>query len=32
MPTCTHLDTIHVTELPEAVDGCVDCLATGSAS
>jgi uncharacterized UBP type Zn finger protein len=30
MATCTHLDHIHVTELPDAVDGCEDCLATGS--
>jgi hypothetical protein len=29
MATCTHLDHIHVTELPESVDGCEDCLATG---
>ncbi len=29
MATCTHLDTVLVTELPEAVDGCEDCLATG---
>jgi uncharacterized UBP type Zn finger protein len=29
MPTCTHLDTIAVTELPEAVDGCEDCLVSG---
>ena len=29
MPTCTHLDHVLVTQLPEAVDGCVDCLATG---
>jgi uncharacterized UBP type Zn finger protein len=29
MPRCTHLDTIKITELPDAVDGCVDCLATG---
>jgi uncharacterized UBP type Zn finger protein len=29
MPECTHLDSIHVTELPEAVDGCEDCLTTG---
>lgn len=29
MPTCTHLDHVHVTQLPTAVDGCVDCLATG---
>jgi len=27
--TCTHLDSILITQLPEAVDGCVDCLATG---
>ena len=26
MAQCTHLDTIAITELPEAVDGCVDCL------
>jgi uncharacterized UBP type Zn finger protein len=26
---CTHLDHIHVTELPDAVDGCEDCLASG---
>src|SRR3954451_3696583 len=25
----THLDHVLVTELPEAVDGCEDCLATG---
>jgi uncharacterized UBP type Zn finger protein len=30
LATCTHLDTIQVTELPEAVDGCEDCLAAGS--
>jgi uncharacterized UBP type Zn finger protein len=29
MPTCTHLDSIAVTQLPEAVDGCEDCLAAG---
>jgi uncharacterized UBP type Zn finger protein len=29
MPTCTHIDHVHVTELPEAVDGCADCLQTG---
>ena len=23
---CTHLDHVHVTELPEAVDGCGECL------
>jgi uncharacterized UBP type Zn finger protein len=26
---CTHLEHVHVTELPEAVDGCEDCLAAG---
>jgi uncharacterized UBP type Zn finger protein len=30
MTECTHLDTIEVTELPESVEGCEDCLATGS--
>jgi uncharacterized UBP type Zn finger protein len=29
MPACTHLDHVHVTQLPAAVDGCVECLATG---
>jgi uncharacterized UBP type Zn finger protein len=29
MPDCTHLDHVHITELPEEVQGCVDCLATG---
>ena len=29
MARCTHLDTIKITELPEAVDGCAECLATG---
>jgi uncharacterized UBP type Zn finger protein len=28
-PACTHLNSVHVRELPEAVDGCEDCLATG---
>lgn len=28
-PSCTHLDTIQVTELPAAVDGCADCLREG---
>ena len=27
--TCTHLDTIVLTELPEEIPGCVDCLAIG---
>jgi hypothetical protein len=26
---CTHLDRVRLTELPESVDGCEDCLATG---
>jgi hypothetical protein len=26
---CTHLDQVHVRELPEAVAGCEDCLRTG---
>jgi uncharacterized UBP type Zn finger protein len=30
MASCTHLDHIHVTQLPAAVDGCEDCLASGS--
>jgi uncharacterized UBP type Zn finger protein len=29
MARCTHLDTIQVTELPDSVDGCVDCLRIG---
>jgi hypothetical protein len=29
MATCTHLDTITVTELPAAVAGCEDCLRDG---
>ena len=28
--TCTHLDRIELTELPEAIPGCEDCLAIGS--
>jgi uncharacterized UBP type Zn finger protein len=31
MAVCTHLDTIQITELPEAVDGCEECLAMGGA-
>jgi uncharacterized UBP type Zn finger protein len=27
--TCTHLDHVEITELPESVEGCADCLATG---
>jgi uncharacterized UBP type Zn finger protein len=30
MSTCTHLGTITVTELPDAVAGCEDCLREGS--
>jgi uncharacterized UBP type Zn finger protein len=26
---CTHLDHVHVTQLPEAVDGCEECLREG---
>jgi hypothetical protein len=29
MTTCSHLDMIEITQLPEAVDGCVDCLREG---
>jgi hypothetical protein len=29
MAACTHLDHIRLTQLPDAVDGCVDCLRTG---
>jgi uncharacterized UBP type Zn finger protein len=29
MPACAHLDHVLVTQLPESVDGCADCLATG---
>jgi uncharacterized UBP type Zn finger protein len=29
MTPCTHLDHVHVTELPESVEGCEECLATG---
>ena len=30
MTTCSHLDHVHVTELPESVEGCEDCLAQGT--
>jgi uncharacterized UBP type Zn finger protein len=26
MAACTHLDSIEITELPESVDGCEECL------
>jgi uncharacterized UBP type Zn finger protein len=29
MSPCTHLDHVRVTQLPESVDGCEDCLASG---
>jgi uncharacterized UBP type Zn finger protein len=29
MTTCIHLDTITVTELPDSVPGCEECLTTG---
>ena len=29
MTRCSHLDTIEITELPEEVAGCEDCLADG---
>jgi uncharacterized UBP type Zn finger protein len=29
MPSCSHLDQIRVTELPESVEGCEECLKTG---
>jgi uncharacterized UBP type Zn finger protein len=29
MATCTHLDQVLITQLPESVDGCEDCLLTG---
>ena len=27
MASCTHLDSVEITELPEAVEGCEECLA-----
>jgi uncharacterized UBP type Zn finger protein len=29
MPECTHLDQVRVTQLPESVEGCEECLKTG---
>ncbi len=29
MAICDHLDHVKITELPEAVDGCEECLKTG---
>jgi hypothetical protein len=28
--SCTHLEHVHVTELPAEVEGCADCLAGGT--
>jgi hypothetical protein len=30
MPACTHLEHVHVTQLPAEVEGCEDCLAAGT--
>jgi hypothetical protein len=30
MASCTHLGHVHVTDLPESVEGCADCLAEGT--
>jgi len=30
MAECTHLDQVKITELPESVDGCEDCLREGT--
>ncbi|MEA2219433.1 MAG: hypothetical protein QOJ35_2059 [Solirubrobacteraceae bacterium] len=29
MATCTHLDSVTITQLPASVDGCADCLREG---
>jgi hypothetical protein len=29
MAVCSHLDHVTITQLPEAVDGCEECLASG---
>jgi hypothetical protein len=29
MAACTHLDQVTIRELPESVDGCQDCVASG---
>ncbi|HEX3692748.1 MAG TPA: UBP-type zinc finger domain-containing protein [Solirubrobacteraceae bacterium] len=31
MISCAHTGQVHITQLPEAVDGCEDCLASGDA-
>jgi uncharacterized UBP type Zn finger protein len=28
MPSCTHLDHVRISQLPESVEGCEDCLAS----
>ena len=30
MPVCTHLEEVRVTELPDEIAGCEECLKTGS--
>jgi hypothetical protein len=29
MASCSHLDSVRITQLPESVEGCEDCLASG---
>jgi uncharacterized UBP type Zn finger protein len=29
MPSCAHLDHVRIAQLPESVEGCEDCLASG---
>jgi uncharacterized UBP type Zn finger protein len=29
MASCSHLDSVRITQLPESVEGCEDCLAIG---
>jgi uncharacterized UBP type Zn finger protein len=29
MTNCSHLDHVHIRELPDSVDGCEECLASG---
>jgi hypothetical protein len=29
MTACTHLDSVEITELPDSIPGCVDCLKVG---
>jgi uncharacterized UBP type Zn finger protein len=31
MTTCAHLDHVQITQLPDSVEGCEDCLASGAA-